>query len=218
MNARIRKLTALAMFAALSYALMFFIRIPIIPVPPYLKYDPKDVIIVIAGFLFGPLSSAAVSLVVSVIEMFTVSDTGPWGLLMNVLATCAFACTAAAIYRWKRSLTGAAVGLISGAVVATGVMLLWNYLIVPIYLGYPREAVAALLIPVFLPFNLLKTGLNAGFAMLLYKPVRLALSKTLLTQDSGKGGKMKVNIGVLIVSAFVIVTCVLLIMGWMGII
>ncbi len=31
--------------------------------------------------------------------------------------------------------------------------------------------VAELLIPVFLPFNLMKGGLNAAFTMILYKPV-----------------------------------------------
>ncbi|SOY30602.1 hypothetical protein AMURIS_03333 [Acetatifactor muris] len=50
-------------------------------------------------------------------------------------------------------------------------MLFWNYLITPVYMGYPREAVAELLIPVFLPFNLMKGGLNAAFTMILYKPV-----------------------------------------------
>ena len=50
------------------------------------------------------------------------------------------------------------------------VMLCWNYFIAPIYMGYPREAVAELLISAFLPFNLIKGGLNAGIAMILYKP------------------------------------------------
>ena len=48
-------------------------------------------------------------------------------------------------------------------------MLLWNYLITPLYMGYPREAVAELLLPAFLPFNLLKSGLNSGITFLLYK-------------------------------------------------
>ncbi len=57
-------------------------------------------------------------------------------------------------------------------------MMLWNYLIAPIYMGYSREAVAKLLIPAFLPFNLLKSGLNAGFTFLLYKPITTALRRT----------------------------------------
>ena len=57
------------------------------------------------------------------------------------------------------------------------VMLIWNYLVAPIYMGYPREAVAKLLIPAFLPFNLIKGGLNAAFTMLLYKPVVTVLRR-----------------------------------------
>ena len=44
-------------------------------------------------------------------------------------------------------------------------------LITPFYMGYPREAVVELLLPAFLPINLIKGGLNAGITMLLYKPI-----------------------------------------------
>ena len=30
------------------------------------------------------------------------------------------------------------------------VMMVWNYLVTPLYMGYPREAVVELLIPAFL--------------------------------------------------------------------
>ena len=51
------------------------------------------------------------------------------------------------------------------------VMLLWNYLVAPVYMGYPREEVVKLLLPAFLPFNLIKSSLNALLTMLLYQPV-----------------------------------------------
>lgn len=57
-------------------------------------------------------------------------------------------------------------------------MLLSNYLIAPYYMGYPREAVAELLIPAFLPFNLIKGGLNVLGTILLYKPAVIALQHT----------------------------------------
>ncbi len=56
-------------------------------------------------------------------------------------------------------------------------------LITPIYMGYPREAVAELLLPVFLPFNLFKDGLNAASTFLLYKPVVSALMKSGYIED-----------------------------------
>jgi riboflavin transporter FmnP len=213
-----RKLTTLAVLAAIAYALVYFVRIPIVTAPP-LSYEPKDVIIVIAGFLFGPMSVLAVSAVVSAIEMFTVSETFLYGWLMNFVSTCAFACPAAAVYSRKRSLTGAVTGLVAGALIATSTMLMWNYIITPIYLGFPREAVVPMLLPVFLPFNLLKTGLNTGFAILLYKPIRLALSQARLTPKhsaSDTERKSKLYIGVTIAAVFVIVTCILLILAWKG--
>ncbi|MCL2002402.1 MAG: ECF transporter S component [Oscillospiraceae bacterium] len=217
MKTRTQKLTILGMFAAIAYALVYIIRIPVVPVPP-LSYEPKDAVIVIAGFLLGPAAPAAISLAVSTLEMFTASETWLWGWLMNVLSTCFFACTAAVIYRWKRTLAGAAAGLIAGALLSTGVMLLWNYLIVPIYVGYPREAVAAMLIPVFLPFNLLKNALNTGFALLLYKPVRRALSRSRLLPDYKRPETRKATAGVTVSALLVIISGTLWILAWKGII
>ena len=51
-------------------------------------------------------------------------------------------------------------------------------------MGYPRDAVADMLLPVFLPFNLLKGGLNAAFTMMLYKPVVSALRAARLVPES----------------------------------
>lgn len=62
-------------------------------------------------------------------------------------------------------------GLSIGCVVMTTAMLLWNYLIAPMYMGYSREEVFKLLLPVFLPFNVIKSVLNAIGTILLYKPV-----------------------------------------------
>ena len=57
-------------------------------------------------------------------------------------------------------------------------MLLWNYLIAPIYMGLPREELAKLLLPVFLPFNLIKGGINAAITFLVHKPVISALKRS----------------------------------------
>ena len=168
MNSKMKKLTTAGMLCALAYGATLIGRIPIVL---FLKYDPQDSIIAIGGLLLGPLTSFAVALIVSLAEMFTISETGILGFLMNVISSCSFACTAALIYKKKTRRSGAMIGLFCGWGSMVLVMLLWNYLITPVYMGYPREAVAELLIPVFLPFNLMKGGLNAAFAMILYKPV-----------------------------------------------
>jgi riboflavin transporter FmnP len=174
-----QQLTMLAMFIALGYMFMLVTRLSITFVPslPFLKYDPKDVIIVMAGFIYGPLSAFIVTVLVAVLEFFTVSETGIIGLIMNVLATASFTCTAAIIYQKMRSRKGALIGLISASIVLTIVMVLWNIIVTPMYMGIPREAIIAMIIPGFIPFNLLKGLLNASFAFLLYKPLVSALRR-----------------------------------------
>ena len=215
---RIRKLVTLAMLCALAYILMVLIKIPVVL---FLSYEPKDVIIVIGGFLYGPLSAMVMSVVVALVEMVTVSSTGIYGAIMNALSSCTFACTAAFIYKKWRTLPGAATGLVGGIIITVPVMLLWNYLIVPLYTVYiTREAVVPMLVSVFLPFNLIKYGLSSAITMLIYKPIRIGLSKSnLLPATPAPGAKLaKANIGVILISALVIVTCILLILTLRGII
>ena len=210
-----KKLTMLAMLSALAYLMMVVGRIPVIL---FLKYDPKDIVITIGGFLFGPLAAFFMSITVSLVEMLTVSDTGWIGLVMNVLSTCSFACAAAIIYQKRRSQKRAISGLIIGALLMTIVMLLWNYFLTPLFMGLPRADVAKMLIPAFLPFNLLKGGLNAAITMLVYKPLSNALRKARLlpAPENRQITRGKVSLGVVLLSCAVIVTCVLFILVLQG--
>lgn len=200
-----KKLTTIAMLCAIAFVIVAFVRIPVVL---FLKYEPKDVIITIGGFMMGPMASLIISTVVALIEMVTISDTGVIGAVMNLISSCAFCCTAAFIYKKKHTMQGAVIGLFSGAVIMTGIMLLWNYLITPIYMGYPREAVAAMLLPVFLPFNLLKGFLNTGISLLIYKPVVGALRKAHLIEMSSSSGApaKKFSPGMLAVAIFFVAT------------
>lgn len=205
----IKKLTTLSMLCAVAYVAVFLSRM-LPPIVLFLQYDPKDIIITLGGFIFGPLSSALISVVVSLVEAVTVSDTGPIGLVMNIISTCTFATTAAVIYKKKRTLSGAVIGLIAGCLFTTAAMLLWNYAITPMYMNIPREEVKALLVPAFLPFNLIKGGLNTAFTLLLYKPVVSALRKAKLIPpaSSENNGKVLPNIAIAVVSVLLIATLI----------
>lgn len=171
-NSKTKKLSTIGMICAFAYAAAVIGRIPLIL---FLKYDPKDVIIVIGGMIFGPFTSFAITVIVSIVEMFTISETGIWGCIMNVISSCSFACSAAFLYQKNRKLSNITLSLFCGLTCQVAAMMFWNYLITPIYMGYPREAIIELLLPVFLPFNLIKGGMNAAITLLLYKPVFTAL-------------------------------------------
>ena len=210
-----KKMAVMAMLAALSFIVMAVGRIPIVL---FLKYDPKDVVIAIGGFIFGPLSAFLISVVVSFVEMLTLSDTGPIGLVMNILSTCSFACTAAFIYKRKHTLKGAVVGLLTGFVAMTAVMIIWNYFIAPLYMGISREAVKELLIPAFLPFNLFKGVLNSALTLLIYKPLVKALRKSGLVPESKAVAGKGYNFGLVMASALALLTCAVFVLVVKGVI
>ena len=183
----------------------------------FLSFDLKDVVIVIGGFMMGPLTAFVITVIVSVIEMLTISSTGLIGLLMNVLASCAFACVAAAIYHRDHSMKGAIISLVAGVLCMSAVMLLWNWLITPLYMHVDRAVVVSMLIPTFLPFNLVKGGINATLAMLLYKPIVTALRRANLIEE-GKSGKRTTKWGVVGVSVVLLATFILLALVLSGVI
>lgn len=204
----IKRLTMAAMLCALAYLVMVLIKIPVVL---FLSYEPKDVIIALGGFIWGPSMALWVSVAVSFVEMVTVSSTGYIGLIMNILSTCSFACTAALIYKKKRTLSGALIGLFVGSILMTALMLGWNYLITPMYMNIPRDAVAALLLPAFLPFNLIKAMLNSVFTFLLYGPVINALRNTGFIDKSKEQSSASRKPKYLLIAACALVTvaCVL---------
>ena len=178
---RIKKLTAVAMFCALAYVCLFLVKIPV----QFLTLDVKDSLIALCALLFGPLSGVAIAVIVPFLELITISGTGVYGFLMNALSSVTFSLTAGLIYRYRKSMKGAVVGLVSAVFTVTAVMLLANLFITPYYLGGTTEQVAAMIPSILLPFNLIKAVLNAAIVLLLYKPLSNVLKKIGFLQSAG---------------------------------
>ena len=200
----------LAMLTAISLVVTYLSKMIPFAVVGFLKFDFKDVIIAIGGFLFGPLAAVAIAVVSSFIEMLTFSSTGIIGCIMNIISTVAFVCPAAYIYKKNYTQKSAIIGLIIGCLAATAMMILWNYLITPLYMEIERPVVAKMLIPAFLPFNLAKTGMNAALTILIYKPVVKVLRKLNLVEKPREGsaatGK---KWGGILIGVLLLATCVL---------
>lgn len=222
-TSKTKQLTTLAMLAALAYVVMLLSKMlpPFIPAVPFLDYDPKHVIVAITGFVFGPLAAFSVAFVASFLEMITVSHTSWIGLIMNVLATSSFACTAALIYKRKHDFKGAVIGLVLGSFAMAAVMVLWNILLTPIFMGWPRAEVLKLILPGILPFNLIQAGLNTALTLILYKPVVTALRKIGLVHSAEgveKALDKRKKTGSILFALLLLVTCVLVILAMQGII
>ena len=215
----VRTLTSLGMLTAIAYVVMLLSK-ALPQVSGFLQLDVKDTVICIGGFVFGPLAAAIISIVVPLVEMLTASDTGPIGMIMNVLATASFCCTAAFVYKKMHTKKGAVIGLTLGVFALTAVMLLWNYLITPLYMtNFSRADIAAMLPTIFLPFNLVKGGLNMALILVLYKPVVNALRRAKLVPESQSvlQNSGKVNAGFVLFALALLATFVLLALVLMGI-
>lgn len=208
---RAKKITLIAAVTAMAIVLTAIIRFPITSLP-FLKYDPKDVILTTAGFIFGPLVAILAAVIEVVVEMVTFSESGPWGAVMNIIATLSFSGIAAAIYHRKRTTKGAVLSLVCAVLSLTVVMALWNLVVTPIYTGFPRAEVIKLM-PVIIPFNLIKGGVNAALIILLYKPIKSALAGAGLTEEVQTGKNATWNIIKMV--SFVILLCLIALIVYM---
>ena len=203
-----RTLATIAMLTAMAYVVMCICKI-IPSVMGFLDFDFKDVVICIGGFTFGPTVAAVISVLVAFIEFITVSSTGVIGLIMNILATTSFCCTACFIYKKKHTMQGAVIGLAAGVTALVIVMLLWNYLITPLYMPWVTRAdIVAMLPTVFLPFNLAKGGMNMAATLLLYKPVVTALRRAGLVAPSSNNQARKSSVGFILFALALLATFV----------
>ena len=181
-STKTKRLVAVAMFSALAFiTTVLCVYFP--KVAGFLSLDFKDAIIVICALIFGPAAALPIAILVPVLESFTISITGWYGLIMNVLSSATFALVTGFIYKYKRNFYGAIIGLVAGVFAVSAVMLLANLLITPLYLTYmlgvpsTMADVAAMLPTVLLPFNFIKAVLNGALVLLIYKPVSLALKR-----------------------------------------
>ena len=165
MKTTTRKLTTLAMLAALSVILVALVHIPF-PPAPFLEYDPADVPIFIGTFLYGPAAGLGLTLVASVIQGTTVSaGSGIIGIIMHLLSTGTFVVLSGSIYRKYHNRAGV------GVLAMTLVMVGCNLVFTPIFMGQPVQKVINMLVPVIIPFNLMKAGINGLVTYLVYKPI-----------------------------------------------
>lgn len=168
---KVKQLAIMAMLVALSLVLIAVIHVPLIPVVSFLEYDPADIPILIGAMAYGPLAGLALTVVASVIQGFFISTTGPWGILMHLIATGTLMLVASGTYKLWHTKGGAALGLFLGTLAMGIVMIPANHFITPVWMGASTEMVDSLILPGILPFNLLKAGINSLITFVTYKAV-----------------------------------------------
>ena len=186
------KIAAMALFIAIAYisSLLFPMKVQ------FLTLDIKDAFITIGALYFGPLAGIIISAAVSFLEFLWGSSTGVYGMIMNFLGSAAFSAVASLIYTRRKSLVNAVFALACACVAMVVVMLAANLIITPLFMasrGMTKQAVEEMIVPLLLPFNVIKSVLNAALVLLLYKPISLALKKARLGGTENTAVKLNKN-------------------------
>ena len=209
----LKKLTVASMLTAVAFLCTFVFRFKVM----FLTFDLKDAVISIISLLYGPFYGVASAGIVAFFEMISMSDTGVYGMIMNFLSSGTFALTCGMIYKYKRTFGGAIIAAVSSVVTVTTVMLLANIFITPYYMGQPQAVVISLIPSLLLPFNLIKSVINAAIVLIIYKPVTDALKRVGLIPKGDKTGSFSFkSILLIVISVVVIILAVLFLMLVMG--
>lgn len=186
MNSKIKKIASAGVFCAFAYALTNLGNLIPLRFAGFLSFDPKDAMIVMAGFALGPWAVVLITLACALLELATISTTGLIGFIMNVISSLCFAFIPALVYKKRPTFLSAILSLLASSCLTVVAMLAWNAFITPVYMHVPREAVIDMLLPVFLPFNIIKCAINVVLIVCLYKSVIRVLRKIKLISPRKK--------------------------------
>lgn len=215
-NSRVFNLVVIALFTSIAYISSLALPIKV----QFLTLDIKDAFITIGALYFGVIPGIVMSFLVSLLELLFGSDTGVYGFIMNFLGTAVFATTASLVYTYKKCLSNAITGLFAACITMPVVMIAANLIVTPYFMaakGMTAQAIEQMIVPLLLPFNLFKGLLNAGIVMLIYKPVSVALKKTITNNASAAAVKLNKNtIAISIFSLLVVILSLVYIIVKLG--
>ena len=163
-----KRITSIGLLVALSIIADIY-SFPILPQAPFLLYNPGSVFLLIGSFKLGPKTGIVMCFMNAILFVIITGKGGPYGALMNFLATGTLVYISSQIYLLHHNKKGAILGLILGTLAMTLIMVPANMIITPLYLGVDRGIVVNMLIPVIIPFNLFKGIISGVLTFILYK-------------------------------------------------
>lgn len=185
-NTKVKYIVKIALLSALSVVIML-LEFPLAFVAPsFYELDLSESVILMGGFALGPLAAAIMEFVKNALNiLINGTSTGFVGEFANFVTGCCLTVPAALIYKYRKSIKGALVGMAVGIVSLAIVGGLINYFIMlPMYsafmpiediinagaaiTGFIHDKLTFVLFAV-VPFNLVKGVLCSAVCLLLYK-------------------------------------------------
>ena len=188
-RSKVRTMAQVGMLSAIAVVLMLF-EIPLPFAPAFSEIDFSDVPVLAGCFAMGPAAGVAIEFL-KILLNFAINGTATAGVgeIANFLIGCSLVVPAALIYKFKKTRTGAIVGMAAGTVFMTAVGCLLNaFVLLPTYavaFGMPIDGLVQMgtavnsaidslttfVLFAVAPFNLLKGVLVSLIVFLIYKKI-----------------------------------------------
>lgn len=163
-----KRIVGTAIFSALAFVISLF-EFSIFPQVDFLKLDFSNVITLLGGFIYGPISAIFISLVKELLCL-TKSGTGGIGELANFIITMSFVLLPTITYRYKKGIKTVILTVIIGSILQVGASLLANrFVLFPLYMGNGATSVFNGVWYFIMLFNIIKTTAISVITILLYK-------------------------------------------------
>ncbi len=169
-----RRISYIAMFTALSFALRF-LQFSILPAVPYLKFDFSDVFVLICAYALGPVSGLITGILKEVIYGVCFTSSAFVGELANIIILIPFILIPSIAYKKRKGIKSVVFWLSVACLIRTA----WSFpvnmfLNFPAFVGFNWEVGMATFLKVWywaVLFNFIKNIILAVVTMLMYKSV-----------------------------------------------
>lgn len=171
-KSNIVRMAQMGMLAAIALVLVTVTQFPLIPAAPFMKYDMADVPILMGTLLFGTVPGLVILFVVSLVQAFLLGGDGWVGLVMHVVASGVLVVLVGQFSRWHHKTGETILGMVLGTLGMTAMMVPMNLLLTGYFQGVPMQAIIDMILPVIIPFNLIKASLNCVITGVLFKALQ----------------------------------------------
>lgn len=195
-RASLRYITKIAILSAMAFILMLFEFPLAFLAPSFYELNFSDVVALTGSFALGPVAGVLIEFFKIVLNIiFTGSDTAFVGEFSNFVMGCAYVLPAALLYRYRKNLRTAVLGMLIGTAVLAVVSGLLNYYVmIPMYSELYKAPIDDILgmgaainpaignlwsfvLLAVVPFNLIKGVACSVLTFFLYKHVSPLLHK-----------------------------------------
>lgn len=164
-------------FSAIAFVVSF-LEFPIFPPAPFLKLDFSLVFILLAGFVFGPISGVTCAFIKELLRFLIGSSTGGVGEIANFIVTVAFIIVPTIVYTKRKGLKVVIITLLIGCAMHVLSSLLANRFInFPLFMGEQAPEIFKTLFIYVLLFNLIKAVSVSLVTFLVYKKISNLIKK-----------------------------------------